>query len=627
MTPSVPSPNKSALGALSLGALGVVFGDIGTSPLYTLSQCFKDLSQSSVDAASVWGILSLIFWSLILVVCVKYATFILRADHDGEGGTLAMLALIKTVRPGRNTVSPGALTLMVLAGSALLYGDGIITPAISVLSAVEGLKIAAPGAQAFVVPVSLGILIGLFLLQSRGTEAVGRLFGPVMALWFVAIGALGLGGIVRAPQVFRALDPSMGIRFLAHHGGTGLLVLGGVVLCFTGVEAMFADLSHFGRVPIKLAWYGLVLPALLLNYFGEGALMLLHPSSIDQPFFLLVPPALLWPMVILATLATVIASQALISGVFTLTEQAIHMGYLPRFDIVHTSKEQRGQVYVGAVNYALMVACAAVVLSFRSSDRLGGAYGLAVIGTMMVTSITYYFVLRRVRKWAKLPALFLVGCFLTLEAAYLAGNLPKLISGAWVSIAFATVVFTVFWIWTEYGARYRRALNRWGMPLAEFRREMKKWTERQAGTGIFLTTQQDIVPLVGGSQWLRDLARHELVLLITVVTEHVPSVPEAEIVRLEELGDGLWRITASFGYMQHPDITQVLQCQAVEKLQLDWNRLVCYLPEAIVQPKGGWWRRRAAGLYDVLRRNSLSAAAYFRVPPREIVRVGVQVEL
>jgi len=605
----------------------VVFGDIGTSPLYTLSQCFKDLSRSSVDPASVWGILSLIFWSLILVVCVKYATFILRADHDGEGGTLAMLALIKTVRPRKNTTSPGALTLLVLAGSALLYGDGIITPAISVLSAVEGLKIAAPGAQAFVVPVSLGILIGLFLLQSRGTEAVGRLFGPVMALWFIAIALLGLGGIIQAPQVFRALDPSMGIRFLAHHGATGLLVLGGVVLCFTGVEAMFADLSHFGRVPIKLAWYGLVLPALLLNYFGEGALLLLHPTSIDQPFFLLVPPALLWPMVILATLATVIASQALISGVFTLTEQAIHMGYLPRFDIVHTSKEQRGQVYVGAVNYALMVACAAVVLGFRSSDRLGGAYGLAVIGTMMVTSITYYFVLRRVRKWAKIPALLLVGFFLALEAAYLAGNLPKLISGAWVSIAFASGVFAVFWIWTEYGIRYRRALNSWGMPLADFRREMKQWTERQKGTGIFLTTQPDFVPLVGKSQWLRDLARHELVLLITVVTEQVPSVPEAEIVRLEELGDGLWRITASFGYMQHPDITRVLQCEAVEKLHLDWDRMVCYLPEAIVQPKGGWWRKRAQGLYDVLRRNSLSLAAYFRVPPREIVRVGVQLEL
>lgn len=432
---------------------------------------------------------------------------------------------------------------------------------------------------------------------------------------------------MQAPRVLHALNPAGGIQFMAHHGGTGVIVLGGVVLCFTGAEALFADLSHFGRVPIKLAWYVLVLPALLMNYFGEGALMLLHPKATDAPFFALVPHALLWPMVILATLATVIASQALISGTFTLTEQAIHMGYLPRFKITHTSKQQRGQVYIATVNYALMIACAGVVLGFRSSDKLGGAYGLAVIGTMMVTSITYYFVLRDIWKWPKSGSVLLVGFFLLLDTSFLAGNIVKIVSGAWLPLVFATLVFGIFWIWTECGSRLRCALNAWSMPLDDFRREMRKWKERQEGSGIFMTTRQDFVPLVGKNHWLRALARHEQVLLITVIEKEVPYVPENEMGQIEDLGNGLWRLMAAFGYMQQPDITRILKAQSKEKIKLDWDKMVCYLPEAIFERKGGWWRQRIEQIYEFLRRNSLKTTQYFHVPTREIVLIGVPISL
>ena len=612
---------------LTLGALGVVFGDIGTSPLYALRQCFKNLQVSPVDAASVLGILSMVFWSLVLVVCVKYLTFIVRADHEGEGGTLAMLALIQTRHPPKPTAPPGMLILLVLFGSALLYGDGVITPSISVLSAVEGLKIAGPGTGGLVVPMALGILLGLFLLQRRGTGAVGNLFGPVMVVWFLAIAALGVGGIIQAPQVLQALDPSEGLRFLVHHGWTGVVVLGAVVLCFSGAEALFADLSHFGLGPIRLGWYGLVLPSLVLNYFGQGALLLLHPDRAQAPFYALVPHALLYPMVGLATVATVIASQALISGVFTLTQQAIHMGYFPRFEVVHTSREERGQVYIGSVNYALMTACVLIVLCFRSSENLGAAYGLAVIGTMTVTSLTYFVVLRRVWNWPRAAAGLLAGSFVLLDLSFLAGNTVKIIHGAWVPLAIALGVFAIFWIWTAGHAKFRRALGAWSMPVDRFRQELKAEKHRHGGTGIFLTTHQDSVPLVGRNHWLLEHSRHEQVLLVTIEERKVPYVHETQMTRVEELGAGFWRVTASFGFMQRPDVTRALKCPHTKPLQLDWERLVCYLPEATLVAQGGWWRQWIQQVFDFLGRNSLPIARYFRVPPREIIHVGVRLQI
>lgn len=612
---------------LSLGALGVVFGDIGTSPLYALSQCIHDQGGASIDVASLFGILSLIFWSLILMVCVKYVTFILQADNHGEGGTLAMLAMIHSKRPHADTVSPGGLMLLVFAGSALLYGDGAITPAISVLSAVEGLKIASPGLQHFIVPIALGILVCLFLLQSRGTEKVGNLFGPIMALWFLSIAALGVNGILREPRVLQAVNPAWGIQFLAHHGGRGIIVLGGVVLCFTGAEALFADMSHFGRRPIKLMWYGMVLPALVLNYFGEGALLVRHPTQIEMPFYALVPHAFFWPELVLATLATIIASQAVISGTFTLTEQGIHLGYLPRFEVRHTSKNQRGQVYVGVVNYALMAACAGIVLGFRSSERLGSAYGLAVIGTMTATSLTFYVVIRNVWKWPRMWCVLLVGFFLLMDLSFMAGNIVKVISGAWLPLLLGLLVFGLFWIWTECGARFHRALNAWSMPLEDFRGEMKKWEQRQEGTGIFLTTRPDTVPLAGRNHWLREVARHEQTLLVTVIEARVPYVSEEQMQHLEDLGNGLWRLTTSFGFMQSPHITQILKALPPERLKLDWDKLAVYLPEGTFEAKGNWYRRIIEQIYKFLRSNSFSAAQYFHVPPKELIHVGVALDL
>jgi KUP system potassium uptake protein len=621
------SPEKSPRTArLALGALGVVFGDIGTSPLYALRQCFQDMHQSKIEPAAVTGILSLIFWSLILVVCIKYVTFIMRADHEGEGGTLAMLALIHTRKAPRENSLPGVLTLTVLFGSALLYGDGVITPSISVLSAVEGLKIATPSLQKFIVPIALAILVGLFLLQRRGTGQMGFFFGPIMALWFLAVAGLGIGGIAQAPQILEAVNPADAASFLIHHGGLGIVVLGGVVLCFSGAEALFADLGHFGRMPIVLAWYGLVLPALLLNYFGEGALMLLHPEQTDQPFFMLVPHVLLFPMVGLATLATVIASQALISGVFSLTQQAIHMGYFPRFEIVHTSQEERGQIYIASINYALMVACVGVVLAFQSSERLGGAYGLAVIGTMTITSLVYYVVLRRVWNWPRTIAVPLVGFFLLVDGAFLAGNLIKILSGAWVPLVFAAVVFGIFWIWTAGRARYHQELNGLSMPIKDFAREMKKWEWRHDGTAVFLTTHPNVVPLVGKKPWLLAHARYEQVLLLTVLEEKRPYIRESDATKVEQLAPDFWRITASFGFMQHPDLTHVLEAQPCEKLKIDWDKLVCYLPEPTLAPKRVWWKQLVQEIYEFLARNSLSPAKYFRVPPREIIHVGVRLD-
>jgi KUP system potassium uptake protein len=622
MTSEKGNPGYTA--SMALGALGIVFGDIGTSPLYALQQCFQGFPGHRPGPSEVLGILSLIFWSLILVVCVKYLTFIIRCDHDGEGGTLALLGLVK--RKHRKGSFPGGLVLMVLFGSALLYGDGVITPSISVLSAVEGLKVATPDAEPYVVPLSIGILVALFLLQRRGTAGIGTLFGPIMVVWFMVIGLLGIGGIAKAPQVLAAVNPAEAIHFLGSHGWPGVLVLGAVVLCFSGAEALFADLGHFGRGPIRLAWYVVVLPALLLNYFGQGAWLLTQPDHAMSLFFALVPSWALYPMVGISTAATVIASQALISGVFSLTEQAIHMGYCPRFAIVHTSRKERGQVYVQVINYALMLGCIGIVLGFRSSDRLGGAYGLAVIGTMTVTSLTYYVVLRRVSKWSRVPAGLLAGIFLLVDLAFLAGNLGKIFSGAWVPLLIAGLVFEVFWIWSQGRVRYERALAKWALPIGEFQKEIESWTARRDSTCVLLTRHPDTVPLVKKSAWLRFHVRHEQVLLVTLVDETVPYVSKERMGRVEQLGPGFYHLIGSFGFMQHPDVTRLLKNES-GTIPIHWDCLVCYLPEATLISRGGWWARAILSVYNFLGRNSLSMAHYLRIPPDQVVHVGVTLEV
>ena len=608
---------------MSLGALGVVFGDIGTSPLYAVQQCFTDDPAFAKDPALVTGVLSLIIWSILFVVCLKYVTFILRADHEGEGGTLAMLGLIRTRVPAAKFARPAGLTLLVLFGSALLYGDGVVTPAISVLSAVEGLKMASPSFGALVVPLSAGILLALFLFQQMGTEKVGRLFGPIMLLWFATIAVAGVTSAVQHPAVLAAFNPLAGWRLLTGQGWAGYAVLGAVVLCFSGTEALFADLGHFGRRPIVLAWYCVVLPALGLNYLGQGARLLQDPSAADNPFFAIIPHWGVIPMVVLATAATVIASQALISGAFSLTQQAINMGFAPRYGVVHTSEEERGQIYMPVINYALMIGCLALVFGFRSSEALGAAYGLAVIGTMTVTSITFFVVTRRVWGWPLPVSLGLCGLFLLVDCAFLGANLAKLLSGAWVPLLIGGFVFAVLVIWTEGRSRFRQALAGWSMPLPEFMGLAKDWQHREGGGAVFLTENADKVPLVGRHEWLRSHVCHEQVLLLRVETTSRPHVPANERLTIEDLGNGIFRGVARFGFMHNPDLKDVMRSGA----PFDSGNAIYFLPQISAIGTWPWWRRVRRRIYLFLGRTGLTPVEYFNLPPNHVVSVGLELDV
>ncbi len=618
-----PSGAAPALPLLALGALGVVFGDIGTSPLYAVQLCFQDEPAFAHDPAAIIGVLSLIVWSVILVVCIKYTGFILRADHDGEGGTLALLGLIRSKVPALPFGRPGALTLLVLFGSALLYGDGVVTPAISVLSAVEGLKMASPSFQSFVVPLAVIILVVLFLVQYLGTDKVGHFFGPVMLLWFIAIAIVGAISAVQHPAVLAAFNPVAGLRLLVGHGWPGYAVLGAVVLCFSGTEALFADLGHFGRRPIVLAWYVVVLPAVALNYLGQGAKLLQDPGAADNPFFAIMPHWALYPAVALATAATVIASQALISGAFSLTQQAISMGFAPRYAVVHTSENEPGQIYMPVVNYALMVGCLALVLGFRSSEALGAAYGLAVIGTMTITSITFFVVTRRVWGWSALRAVPLAGLFLVVDLGFLGANLAKLLQGAWVPLLIGGLVFTVLVVWTLGRARFREALAELAMPLSEFQAMAECWENREHGGAIFLTETPDKVPMIGHHPWLRGHVRHENVLLLRVETIDLPHVPEGEELTIEDLGGGIYRGVARFGFMYPPDIGKIL----ADGLPFDRTLAVFFMPLVVVKHSTGWWRAIFRRCFLFLGRTGLTPVEYFHLPPDQVVSVGIELTL
>ncbi len=614
-------PQKK-LSGLMLGALGVVFGDIGTSPLYAVRQVFHDTPRFAADPAAITGVLSLILWAIVLAVCVKYTMFVLRADHDGEGGTLAMLGLIQQADPPRAFAGPGVLTLLVLFGSALLYGDGMITPSISVLSAVEGLSVATDALKPYVLPLAVLILLVLFLVQHRGTETVGRLFGPVMLAWFVTIGALGAYSIVQHPAVLVCFDPRAGLRFLTGHGWTGYATLGAVVLAFSGVEALFADLGHFGRRPIILAWYGLVLPGLLLNYLGQGALLLRDPRAAAEPFYGLLPHWGIYPMVALSTAATVIASQALISGAFSLTRQAVNLGLAPRYAVRHTSAESSGQIYMPVVNGFLMIGCLAVVLGFRSSDALGNAYGLAVIGTMTITSIVFFVVTRRVWHWSLWTALPLAGAFLAFDFAFLGANLAKILQGAWVPLVIGGFVFTLLTLWTVGRARYRRALADWSMNVADFKQRMQGWTTR-TGSAVFLTSNLDWVPLVGRHRWLWENCRYDNVLLLKVDLTKTPYVEAAQRTTITQVCSGFYVGEVRFGFMETPCIGTVLP----QALPFDWDSAVFLLPRPIPTGHGAFSRRVLQHAYLFLSKTGLSPVEWFQIPPHQAVSVGLELEM
>jgi KUP system potassium uptake protein len=623
------------LGPLALAALGVVFGDIGTSPLYALKECVNGVHGVSPDPENVLGITSLMFWSLTMVVSVKYLTFVLRADNNGEGGVLALLALVPDRGNGHTTgAKAGRITLLsalILLGASLLYGDGLITPAITVLSSVEGLSVATSALTPFVVPLTCGILLGLFMLQSRGTQRVGFLFGPVMVAWFVTLGVLGLVAIVRHPVVFEALNPLWGIRFLVAHGRQSVWILGAVVLTITGCEALYADMGHFGRFPIRLCWYVLVMPTLVLNYFGQASVILDHPEAALNPFFALVPHGIwTYVLVALATAAAVIASQALISGVFSITHQAVQLGFFPRVTVRHTSRNIEGQIYLPEVNWGLALACCALVIGFRSSSALAEAYGMAVTATMAITSIGFYAVLRRTWGWSKARALPLLLLFLSFDLPFLFSNLIKFFEGAWIPLVVAAGFFIVMVTWKRGRALLAAHFAERAMPMAEFFQILDDPRIRRVeGTCVFMASAATHVPPILVHHLRNNRALHENVILLNVTSTHSPAIRDARRITTASLGKGVWRVVARYGFTEQPNVPDVMAKVCGSDLPFfDPDDITYYIGrETFLASNRGRMSRWQEHLFAFLSRNALSATTYFRIPPDRVVELGMQLDL
>ncbi|MBV9270552.1 MAG: KUP/HAK/KT family potassium transporter, partial [Candidatus Eremiobacteraeota bacterium] len=614
---------------LALGALGIVFGDIGTSPLYAFQQCFLGDASASVTTDNIYGICSLIFWALVIVVSIKYVTFLLRADYDGQGGTLALLAQLTPVR--KSTIPAGitGIAVLVLFGSAMLYGDGVITPAISVVSAIEGLDTWTTAAHPYIVPLSMIVLLGLFALQPRGTAGIGKLFGPVMVLWFTAIGLAGAVSIAHHPQILAALNPVHSWAFFLRHGFRSFLIFGAVVLCLTGAEALYADLAHFGRKPITLAWYCVVMPALVLNYFGQGALTLVNPKVVSASFYALFPHWAIIPMVLLATAATIIASQALISGVFSLTQQAMQLGYTPRFRIVHTSRHYAGQIYMPALNVLLAIVCLTIIATFRSSNALGGAYGLAVTVTMITTTIAFARLLRVKWRWPLWGIVLLIGLFLSWDIPFLTGNLYKVTSGGWLPLLIATCLFTVFVTWNRGRRRLMEALFSHAMPIEQFLRETRNAAGHAAGTSFFLSPDSQNIPFALRHQWLRNHIANDTVVLLSIVNASRPYVHADRRVQIEEVAPRLMRIRAFYGFMQEPRINDILHQLRKHCPGLDLSQPTYYLasPKIVADTSEHAlpaWQRNS---YYWMTRIARPLTDSLGIPPNSIVEFGVEARI
>ena len=623
------TPAQLGTSALTLGALGIVFGDIGTSPLYALKACFAPEYGLAVTPQNVSGLVSLIIWTLTFIVSVKYVAFIMRADNCGEGGIFALLALILPVTGQvRSTQSGRVLMVLGLIGAALLYGDGVITPAISVLSAVEGLKVAAPALSHLVVPISIVILVLLFGSQRFGTARIGRVFGPLMLVWFVVIGVLGALALARAPSFLLTLSPVAGIRFLLSHGVQGLTVLGAVVLAVTGAEALYADMGHFGRHPIRIAWFWLVFPTLILNYLGQGALLARTPGAIESPFFRLAPPSLLATLVMLSTLATIVASQALISGAFSLTQQAVQLGYAPRMRILHTSAASEGQIYIPSVNTGLAIACLLLVLAFRSSDRLAAAYGIAVTGTMAVTSCLFYAVARRRWGWSVVRAGVLTSAFLAVDVVFFGTNLLKLLAGGWVPITIGAAIFLLMTTWRTGHDALIAARRRAAAPLEQLFQQLDAGaTVRVPGVAVFFTAHADGAPAMVLRQVRQLKALPETVVLLGITTVSAPEVACEESVSVEILSHGFLRATARVGFMQTPNAQQIVASMRAH-LPSNLADLVYFTSRDHVRVSGPGkmfrWRKR---LFVLMGRNVGSTSDFFHVPPDAAVELGAVVEI
>jgi len=627
MSSTSQDQTKQHLAGLAMGAIGVVFGDIGTSPLYALKEIF--LSGLTIDRLHVFGALSLVFWTLTLVVTTKYAIFIMRADNKGEGGIMALMALALQ----GSKENPERMRFIVtvgLLGTVLFYGDSIITPAISVLSAVEGLQIIAPSLAHYVMPVTITVLGGLFVIQAKGSGKMGKLFSPIMCIWFCLLAVLGVINIIHEPGVLMAINPYYAVHLLIELGWHGFLIMGAVVLVITGAEALYADMGHFGLKPIRYAWFGFVFPALLLNYFGQGALLIGHPDAIENPFYLLAPTWALYPLLILSTLATVIASQAVISGAFSMTRQAIQLGYCPRMNILHTSGDEMGQVYVPAINWLLMVSVFVLVLSFQSSTALASAYGLAVTGTMMSTTLLAFIVIQALWQWNKYTSMTFLSVFLTIDLIFLSSNSLKIPTGGWLPLVVATVLFLVLTTWIKG----RRSLSEYMDERRTLFEDLEEKTNgklaRVPGTAIYLTRSLHGVPQVLLHNLEHNHALHDRIIVLTIVTTSEPYVDEAHLVKIRPFGEkrNFYRVKLYYGFKQNADVRRALELCVQEGLDINPKNASFFIGSEQLSfrnkspmPK---WRR---GLFRFLFHNSTSAIEFFKIPVDRVVELGIRIEL
>lgn len=618
---------------MAIGALGVVYGDIGTSPLYAIRECFLPSPHGVAPTpGNILGILSLFFWSLTLVISVKYLTFVMRADNHGEGGIMALLALVAPKEEQNAALSQRRMLVIFLGlfGTALLSAEGVITPAISVLSAVEGLKVATDDLEKYVVPITVLILLALFLAQKYGTGGIASVFGPVMLVWFVSLALLGIPWIIREPRVWNSLNPYYALAFFLNNGLHGFRVLGAVVLCITGAEALYADMGHFGRRPIKLAWFSVAFPGLLLNYFGQGAIILNQGAvAAEHPFFALAGRTLLYPMVGLATIAAVIASQALISGAYSLAQQAIQLGYCPRLTIVHTSSATRGQIYMPELNKLLMVGCIAIVIGFRGSSNLAAAYGMAVVGTMTITTLLLFVVAYRRWGWSLWKAGLMAGVFLVVDLTYLGANLGKLPHGGWLPLLMGIAGFSIMTTWKRGRGTIAKAILSNQLPITTFLNSLEEATcPRVKGTAVFMNSNPQGTPVVLLHHFKHNKVLHERVIILCVQTEETPEVPAHRRVTIREMGKGFYQVVARYGYMQIPNVPDIFRCCDEEGLTVSLMQTSFYLGRetlVITRRKGlAPWRK---SLFAFLSRNALSATAYFGIPPNRVVELGAQVEL
>jgi KUP system potassium uptake protein len=615
---------------LALAALGIVYGDIGTSPLYALRECFSPAIGLTTTPPTIFGILSLLIWALLLVVTVKYLWVVMRADNQGEGGILALMALAH-----RDDGAPSfpqrlsPLIILGLLGAAFVYGDGIITPAISVLSAVEGLNVATPLFNPYVVVIAVSILFGLFAVQSKGTGHIGQVFGLIMLLWFVCLAALGVRSVIQSPHILESFSPLYGIRLLVEHPWQGFVVLGSVFLALTGAEALYADMGHFGRGPIRLSWYTIVLPSLLLQYLGQGALLLREPDAVANPFYLLAPSWLIYPLVALATIATVIASQALLSGAFSLTQQAIHLGYLPRMGIQHTSAVHIGQIYVPVVNWSLFIGTISLVILFGSSTNLAAAYGIAVSGTMVMTTLLLYVIARHAWHWPVLVAGTVTGTFLLIDLGFFSANVLKIWQGGWLPLVLGLALFTLMTTWSGGRALVTNYLHLTMPPLAQFLTDLlARHPVRVPGHAVFLTQSHEITPPAFLQNVRHNTVLHELVVFLTIVTARVPLVPRAQQLDIGQFAPGIYRVTVRHGFMEMPEIpVLLLQCHE-QGVPVNLQDATFFLSRinSLATPKPGMalWREH---LFVFLSRNSRRTSSFLGIPSEQAVEIGVVVDI